>query len=466
MGADANLFAQYLKPVRSVQDFNDDADRRELARLQLEGAKGQNALLSLTREQQGQAAQQQMAERNALQRLAATWGANTTVDQRVASLRNSGMPGLMSQADALEKQAIDRRKVEADAGKADAETLSKRLDTLKFLSTSVMANPTPQNAALALDAFERMSGLQLPEERQRLALLQTPEQVKAWAAGHALAADKMLPQVQTRNTGGTTDTLAIDPLTGKPTVTGSVRNTVSPDAALSAATQRRGQDMTDARARENTAATLTKPFEVTGPDGLPMLVQQDKTGKLKPVDGFGPKSGASKPLNDTQAKALLFGTRMQEANKVLESLEGKYSPAAVNTKMGAENLPVIGGLAGMVGNATMSAEGQQAEQAQRDFVNAVLRRESGAVIAPSEFANAQKQYFPQPGDKPENLAQKKRNRELAIAGLLAEVPEGRRASITPKAETGTKKIATDAEYEALPSGATFVGPDGKTRRKP
>lgn len=34
---------------------------------------------------------------------------------------------------------------------------------------------------------------------------------------------------------------------------------------------------------------------------------------------------------------------------------------------------------------------------------------------------------------------------------------------------GTQKIATvasDADYDALPSGATFVGPDGKTRRKP
>jgi len=28
------------------------------------------------------------------------------------------------------------------------------------------------------------------------------------------------------------------------------------------------------------------------------------------------------------------------------------------------------------------------------------------------------------------------------------------------------KISGDAEYNALPSGATFIGPDGKTRRKP
>jgi hypothetical protein len=52
------------------------------------------------------------------------------------------------------------------------------------------------------------------------------------------------------------------------------------------------------------------------------------------------------------------------------------------------------------------------DQAKRNFVNAVLRRESGAVISPSEFENAHVQYFPVPGDSEKVLAQKKANREL------------------------------------------------------
>lgn len=35
-----------------------------------------------------------------------------------------------------------------------------------------------------------------------------------------------------------------------------------------------------------------------------------------------------------------------------------------------------------------------------------------------------------------------------------------------KADEGPAVVKSDAEYDALPSGATFVGPDGKTRRKP
>ncbi|MNY33828.1 hypothetical protein D3C86_1681260 [compost metagenome] len=47
----------------------------------------------------------------------------------------------------------------------------------------------------------------------------------------------------------------------------------------------------------------------------------------------------------------------------------------------------------------------------------MLRQESGASIAPSEFDNARKQYFPQPGDSDKVIAQKARNREIAIQGL-------------------------------------------------
>ncbi len=81
-------------------------------------------------------------------------------------------------------------------------------------------------------------------------------------------------------------------------------------------------------------------------------------------------------------------------------------------------------------NPSMSSATQKAVQAQRDFINAVLRQESGASIAPSEFDNGVRQYFPQPGDKPSVLEQKRRNRETAIQGF--------------------KNIAGNAAYEAPP----------------
>ena len=38
---------------------------------------------------------------------------------------------------------------------------------------------------------------------------------------------------------------------------------------------------------------------------------------------------------------------------------------------------------------------------------------SGAVINPEEFENGKKQYFPQPGDDPTTIAQKRQNRQIA-----------------------------------------------------
>jgi hypothetical protein len=63
---------------------------------------------------------------------------------------------------------------------------------------------------------------------------------------------------------------------------------------------------------------------------------------------------------------------------------------------------------------------QQQLQAERNFINAVLRRESGAAIAESEFESAEKQYFPVPGDSQEVLAQKKANRDLVSNNLINE----------------------------------------------
>jgi hypothetical protein len=172
------------------------------------------------------------------------------------------------------------------------------------------------------------------------------------------------------------------------------------------------------------------------------VLADPRGGSTAPVLGPDGKQlkgkSADKSMTDAQAKANLFGTRMKESDRILNTMEGKYSPMAVNAKMAAADAPVVGGAAGALGNWMLTAEGQQAEQAQRDFINAVLRRESGAVISPPEFENAKKQYFPQPNDDPKTLAQKRRNRALAISGMEAEVPGGFRGapSLTGTGQTG------------------------------
>jgi hypothetical protein len=165
------------------------------------------------------------------------------------------------------------------------------------------------------------------------------------------------------------------------------------------------------------AAEKTHPIVTTGdgiferrPEGLVQL-KDPKTGQpLKPT-------ARERPITEYQGKNALYGTRAAEADKSLLELEEKISTAGLATKQALQNVPIIGGLAGAAGNVMLSKEQQRVEQAQRNFVNAVLRQESGAVISEQEFENAKKQYFPQPGDKPEVIAQKRQNRKTAIEGF-------------------------------------------------
>lgn len=139
--------------------------------------------------------------------------------------------------------------------------------------------------------------------------------------------------------------------------------------------------------------------------------QQGYTGTFADYEKELRAAGATNiDFNQNQGVAAGFADRMQAANQVLD--DPKLLAAMTDITK-----PALAGVPG-VGNFMVGPEYQQAEQAQRDFVNAILRRESGAAIAPSEFENAKKQYFPQPGDSPEVIKQKAQNRQIAIQGVV------------------------------------------------
>jgi hypothetical protein len=114
-----------------------------------------------------------------------------------------------------------------------------------------------------------------------------------------------------------------------------------------------------------------------------------------------------KPMTDEQAKAAGFADRMADAEKIIGPMNAPGYFETQRAKYG-----------GTLGNYTLSPEYQKFSQAKRNFVNAVLRRESGAVINPDEFVNADLQYFPQPGEGKEVIAQKAQNRAAAYAGMV------------------------------------------------
>ncbi|QRI63619.1 hypothetical protein JQ506_22945 [Shinella sp. PSBB067] len=82
-------------------------------------------------------------------------------------------------------------------------------------------------------------------------------------------------------------------------------------------------------------------------------------------------------------------------------------------------------------------------------MNAQLRRESGAVISDEEFDNANKQYFPQPGDTKEVLRQKAANRKVVSDAMRRDAgPTYQGIGGDPLSEA-KKAIAAGADRNAV-----------------
>ena len=381
--ASPNIFSQYLQPVRSPLDYANDLDRRDLMQLQLQGQQRQNALADLAFGNQQAEIQQRAAEGNALRNIAAR---SKKPEEMIANLRGSGMPGLMQRADALETQALARRKTESEIGektvltdnakaKGQREAADKArqfvlsLPDKKSLIDSLNAAhdiPFQERAMLVNSAPDDPQAFQLWKQQRLLPALSPKEQLGAM-------------QPEFKDTGA--QMVNVNPLAGN----------VAPMT----------KGMTPGEMASNKLGYARLAQEKALQQGA-LTYQTDANGNLVGLPtraGGGPivatpvrdASGASIPgkdsgLNDTQAKALLFGTRMGESNKILEGMSAKGidMPSILSQATGGS--PLV--------NWAQSPEQQQVDQAQRDFINATLRRESGAAISASEFDNAAEAILP------------------------------------------------------------------------
>lgn len=198
--------------------------------------------------------------------------------------------------------------------------------------------------------------------------------------------------------------------------------------------------------------------------------------------------------NEAQSKDSGYANRMFRAEGILRDPKIEGSADKDGNWVGGASTDFwsnIGGkLPGYAANYMSGPDFQKFDQARRDFVNAVLRRESGAAISASEFDNATKQYFPQPGDSKEKIAEKRKNRQDAIAGVAGGggqhylppftfdqtgnmVPTGNprqgaapTQAAQPQAAQGAPvKISSAQERDSLPPGTSYIAPDGSLRTK-
>ena len=166
----------------------------------------------------------------------------------------------------------------------------------------------------------------------------------------------------------------------------------------------------------NTGAVSFVRINTRGPEGV------IPTGAPTPSRPNNPYATSGPKLNADQSKAATMTDRMSDANAVITKNENINDGLLAKPLGIAQAIPYVRDSA--LFNAVASPERQQVVQAQRNFVNAILRVESGAAVSESEFNNAQKQYFPQVGDSKEVLEQKRQNRVTAMQGMARQAGPG------------------------------------------
>lgn len=332
-------------------------------------------------------------------------------DKYIQRLLNVDAGEALKAQDSFAKQDADAAKNKREESKAELE---RKNATRTYLRDRIagIRDQTSLDAVLA-EAVE----LEAPELAKALGTTYNPEVIRS----QLLTADEYLkqskPDYQKVDLGGKIQIIDMNPMTN-PSVKGMNLSKVATIGEQETSRHNRVQESNSA---ETLAETKRKNSLEGGQGKAPSGYRFNPDGTLSAIPG-GP---GDKTLNPTevQGKAALYSSRALEADKILNDLAEGGTKYPGQIKLAAGSIPLVGGALSTGVNMLPSEIGgpsgaqQRVEQAQRNFVNAVLRQESGAAIGESEFNNARKQYFPEPGDTPTTIKQKAENRKTAISGL-------------------------------------------------
>ena len=200
---------------------------------------------------------------------------------------------------------------------------------------------------------------------------------------------------------------------------------------LSAATQRRWQDIqqgNNIRSNERMigngggggggGVAMSRPFELTGEDGQQVVVQQDKQGNIRPVQGFSPKPSAP---NAAQQKELMSINQQRSiVNGALNAVTS--TPGAFTFKRGvAGKLPFGETLAGR----TETPQETQARAYVFNNVSRVINERAGAAQSAQELARLNS-FLPADTDGPEQI----KNKLNGFSTYLNDLESGTRGKPT------------------------------------
>jgi len=204
------------------------------------------------------------------------------------------------------------------------------------------------------------------------------------------------------------------------------------------------------------------PFLAEQNAGTQTTISYDANGK--PIVTMG-KGG--KPPTEAQGKYSIAANQLARPIKYLESI-GDFVPKDKDYYIAKTILE--NPLTAPTAVRNMSPEAQRYFQAMKPVVAQAIFLQSGQAATEAEVMRKTLELTAVPGEDVEvTLMKRLAKKDLfdTVRGLgapaLPGTPLGDSDGGAPAAPV---QIQSDEEYEALPSGATFLAPDGTTRTKP
>lgn len=218
-------------------------------------------------------------------------------------------------------------------------------------------------------------------------------------------------------TGGAT------PLTVAPSGMTAQAGLMSMDAILGEANQMsRSGKRTEAEIEAWIQTAMSKAgFAPEGTqEGLPPIGSavpgRQSSNRAAGVQGGMPK------LSEQQSKDLGYLRRGRAADALLAKVGdnltmtgGEQGWLRGTADQFVRGLPWVGD--STAANMAVSSERQQAEQAGREFLASILRKDTGAAFTAQELETYEKMYLPQPGDSDATLKQKATARKQAMDAI-------------------------------------------------
>lgn len=213
--------------------------------------------------------------------------------------------------------------------------------------------------------------------------------------------------------------------------------------------QKNAEDQDQARQDTRFMTGLNAAQQGMLPNNLPSFTKDQLQGMTLPDLMNQMKSGNPgqlPPLKENQSQDYGYGQRMVYNEQVLNDLVNKKDKDG-KPVFDPAGMKAYGQSFGAYPEMLKSPEYKTYEQAARNWVGALLRKESGAAISNSEYDQGLKQYFPLPGDNQEIQDQKAMRRQQALGGMISALPTPYQKKLlnSPKQETPTEQKSKEVD---------------------